>query len=41
MVTELLKKYIYLVQMFIRAGERGLTLAEISDKWEDHFGTEY
>ena len=41
MVTELLKKYIYLVQMFIRAGERGLTLAEISDKWEDHFGTDY
>lgn len=41
MVTELLKKYIWLVQTFIRTGERGLTLDEISFRWEDRFGTEY
>ena len=41
MVTELLNKYVYLIQTFIRAGERGLTLAEISDKWRSRFGVEY
>ena len=41
MVTELLQKYIWLVQTFIRAGERGLSLAEISDKWEDRFDSPY
>lgn len=41
MVTELLQKYIWLVQTFIRAGERGLDLGEISDRWESRFGTEY
>ncbi len=41
MVTELLQKYIWLVQTFIRAGERGLSLDEISDKWEDRFGSDY
>ena len=41
MVTELLKKYIWLVQTFIRAGEKGLTLNEISDKWEDRFDSAY
>ena len=41
MVTELLQKYIWLVQTFIRAGEYGLSLDEISDKWEDRFGSEY
>lgn len=41
MVTELLKKYIWLVQTFIRAGERGLSLDEISDKWEDMFDSSY
>ena len=30
MVSELLQKYIWLVQTFIRAGEKGLTLQEIS-----------
>ena len=34
MVTELLKKYLWLVQTFIRAGERGLSLDEIMDKCE-------
>ena len=41
MVTELLKKYLWLVQTFIRAGERGLSLDEITYRWEDRFGTDY
>ncbi len=41
MVTELLKKYIWLVQTFIRAGERGLSLEEIADRWEDRFDSSY
>lgn len=41
MVTELLKKYIWLVQTFIRAGERGLSLDEICEKWEGRFDTGY
>ena len=41
MVTELLQKYIWLVQTFIRAGEKGLSLDEISDKWEDRFDSPY
>ena len=41
MVSELLEKYIWLVQTFIRAGEKGLTLQEISDKWERRFGSAY
>ena len=41
MVTELLQKYIWLVHTFIRAGERGLSLEEIMDKWEDRFDSDY
>ena len=41
MVTELLQKYIWLVQTFIRAGEDGLDLQEISDKWETRWGSPY
>lgn len=41
MVTELLRKYIWLVQTFIRAGERGLSLEEISDRWEERFDSPY
>lgn len=41
MVTELLQKYIWMVQTFIRAGERGLDLSEIQDKWEDRWDGEY
>ena len=41
MVTELLKKYIWLVQTFIRAGEVGLSLDEISDRWESRFDSAY
>ena len=41
MVTELLQKYIWLVQTFIRAGETGLSLDEISDRWESRFDSAY
>ena len=41
MVTELLQKYIWLVQTFIRAGEHGLSLEDISDKWEMRFDSDY
>lgn len=41
MVQELLKKYIWLVQTFIRAGDRGLTLEELDRRWESRFGTGY
>ncbi len=41
MVSELLQKYIWLIQTFIRAGERGHTLEEISDRWESRFGDCY
>ncbi len=41
MVTELLQKYIWLVQTFIRAGERGLSLNEISDRWENRWDSPY
>ena len=41
MVTELLRKYIWLVQTFIRAGEKGLSLEEVFDRWESRFDSEY
>ena len=41
MVTELLQKYLWLVQTFIRAGENGLSLEDITDKWEMRFDTSY
>ena len=41
MVTELLQKYIWLVQTFIRAGETGLSLDEISDRWESRWDSAY
>ena len=41
MVTELLQKYIWLVQTFIRAGHNGLNLDELSDKWERRFDSSY
>lgn len=41
MVTELLQKYIWLVNTFIRAGEHGLSLDDITGKWEDRFATDY
>jgi hypothetical protein len=41
MVTELLQKYIWLVQTFIRAGENGLNLEEICHRWENRFDSPY
>lgn len=41
MVTELLNKYIWLVNTFVRAGEKGLSLEEICQRWESRFGTGY
>lgn len=41
MVTELLQKYIWLIQTFIRAGERGLSLNEVIDRWERRFDSDY
>ena len=41
MVSELLTKYIWLVQTFVRASDRGLNLGEICSKWENRFGTPY
>ena len=41
MVTELLQKYIWLVQTFIRAGETGFSLDEISDRWESRWDSAY
>lgn len=41
MVTELLQKYIWLVQTFIRAGQNGLSLSEIENRWEGRFDLPY
>ena len=41
MVTELLQKYIWLVQTFIKAGQYGLSLNEVEDRWEERFDTPY
>ena len=41
MITELIDKYVWLIQTFIDAGIRGLLLDEIARKWERRYGTEY
>lgn len=41
MVTELLQKYIWLVNTFVRAGADGLDLTEISERWENRFDSPY
>lgn len=41
MVSELLRKYIWLIQTLIKAGDGGLSLDELGEKWEDRFGTPY
>jgi len=41
MGKDLLAKYIWIVQTFIKAGERGLTLDELQDRWFDRFDCEY
>ena len=40
MVSELIDKYIWLVQTFIDAGERGLSLPESVDRWTARYGGE-
>ena len=40
MVSELIDKYIWLVQTFIDAGDRGLSLPEIADRWTARYGGE-
>jgi len=41
MVSELIQKYIWLIQTFIKAGEKGLPLDELCKKWSVRFGSEY
>jgi len=41
MVPELIEKYVFLVQTFVEAGSRGLSLREVQDKWENRYGTPY
>lgn len=41
MVSELLKKYIWLIRTFVRAGERGMSLTELEERWELRFGAGY
>lgn len=41
MVTELLEKYIWLIQKFIAAGDKGMTLKELQKAWSRKFGTDY
>lgn len=41
MVSELLNKYIWLVQTVLNAGERGLDLGEVQSRWESRWGEYY
>lgn len=41
MVPELIGKYVFLVQLFVEAGERGLSWKEVSRRWESRFGESY
>ena len=41
MVPELIDKYIFLVQTFVEAGESGLSLQDIQDRWEDRYQEAY
>ncbi len=41
MVTELLQKYIWLVQTFIKSGASGLSFKELRSRWETRFGMDY
>lgn len=41
MVSELLHKYIWLIQTLIKAGDRGLSLEGLGEKWENRFGSPY
>ena len=41
MVTELVEKYIFLVQTFVEAGDAGLTWPQLQSRWEARYGTAY
>ena len=41
MVSELIDKYLWLIQTLVDAGERGLSLEEIATRWGSRFGTPY
>lgn len=41
MVSELIRKYIWLVQTFIKAGERGLLLEDIQRAWQLKWDSDY
>ncbi len=41
MVPELVDKYVFLLQTFVDAGSRGLSLDEISSRWEARYGSAY
>ena len=41
MVPELVDKYIFLVQTFVEAGDRGLTWPQLQDRWEARYGSVY
>ena len=41
MKGDLFSKYLWLIHTFTRAGERGLDLRLLSDRWEQRFGTPY
>lgn len=41
MVQDLLNKYIWLIGIFIKAGDRGLSLAEVLERWERRWNAPY
>lgn len=41
MVPELVEKYVFLVQAFVEAGEKGLSLSQLQQKWENRYGAAY
>lgn len=41
MVSELVEKYVFLVQAFVEAGDNGLTLGQIQRKWEGRYNQAY
>ena len=41
MVSELVEKYVFLVQAFVEAGDAGLTLTQLQEKWEGRYDQPY
>lgn len=41
MITELIDKYIWLIRTVAAAGTAGISLRELSDRWEDRYGAPY